>query len=79
MLWVVGDFSLEVVILFNLLGVGICWGVMIFEIKLGDVVVVLGLGIWGLCVVVVVKGVGVGFVMVIGLGFCDVDWLVLVV
>jgi alcohol dehydrogenase len=54
--------------LFNPLGAGIRWGVEIPQTRPGDIVVVLGPGIRGLCAAAAVKSAGAGFVMVTGLG-----------
>jgi alcohol dehydrogenase len=63
--------------LFNPLGAGIRWGAIIPETGPGDVVVVLGPGIRGLCAVAAAKEAGAGFVMVTGLGPRDAGRLTL--
>ncbi|MGZ8734396.1 MAG: zinc-dependent alcohol dehydrogenase [Acidimicrobiia bacterium] len=57
--------------LFNPLGAGLRWGVTVPGTGPGDVVVVLGPGIRGLCVTVAAKEAGAGFVMVTGRGARD--------
>ena len=57
--------------MFNPLGAGIRWAVEVPETKPGDVVVVLGPGIRGLCAAAAAKNAGAGFVMVTGLGRRD--------
>jgi alcohol dehydrogenase len=52
--------------LFNPLGAGIRWGVELPGTKKGDVVVILGPGIRGLCAAAAVKEAGAAFVMVTG-------------
>jgi len=54
--------------LFNPLGAGIRWGVELPETGPGDVVVVLGPGIRGLCAAAAARDAGAGFVMMTGLG-----------
>ncbi len=63
--------------LFNPLGAGIRWGVTVPGTGPGDVVVVLGPGIRGLCAAAAAKEAGAGFVMVTGLGPRDADRLAL--
>ena len=60
---------------FNPLGAGIRWGATIPETKSGDVVVVLGPGIRGLCAAVAAKEAGASFVALTGLGPRDRDRL----
>lgn len=57
--------------LFNPLGAGIRWAVTLPETKGGDVVVVLGPGIRGLCAAAAAKEAGASFVMVTGVGLGD--------
>ncbi|HEX3566993.1 MAG TPA: medium chain dehydrogenase/reductase family protein [Acidimicrobiales bacterium] len=57
--------------LFNPLGAGIRWGVEVPDTQPGEVVVVLGPGIRGLCAASAAKQAGAGFVMVTGLGARD--------
>jgi alcohol dehydrogenase len=63
--------------LFNPLGAGIRWGVTLPETQPGDVVVILGPGVRGLCVAAAAKEAGAGFVAVTGLGPRDADRLAL--
>jgi alcohol dehydrogenase len=63
--------------LFNPLGAGIRWATTIPGTKAGDVVVVLGPGIRGLCAAAAAKEAGAGFVMVTGLGPRDAGRLAL--
>lgn len=60
---------------FNPLGAGIRWGATIPETDDGDVVVVLGPGIRGLCAAVAAKEAGASFVAMTGLGERDADRL----
>lgn len=62
--------SLDPVIatLFNPLGAGIRWAVDVPETTPGDVVVILGPGVRGLCAAAAAKDAGAAFVMVTGLG-----------
>lgn len=53
---------------FNPLGAGIRWAVTVPQTKPGDVVVVLGPGIRGLCACVAAKRAGASFVMITGVG-----------
>ena len=62
---------------FNPLGAGIRWGATIPETGGGDVVVVLGPGIRGLCAAVAAKEAGASFVAMTGLGERDTDRLAL--
>jgi alcohol dehydrogenase len=57
--------------IFNPLGAGIRWGVTVPGTAEGDVVVVMGPGIRGLCVAAAAKEAGASFVMVTGLGERD--------
>lgn len=63
--------------LFNPLGAGIRWGATVPGTKPGDVVVVLGPGIRGLCATAAAKEAGAEFVMVTGLGPRDAERLAL--
>jgi len=63
--------------LFNPLGAGIRWGVVVPKTKPGDVVAILGPGIRGLCAAVAAKEAGAAFVMITGLGPRDADRLAL--
>ncbi|GBE66137.1 putative alcohol dehydrogenase adh [Mycobacterium sp. MFM001] len=63
--------------LFNPLGAGIRWATTVSGTKAGDVVVVLGPGIRGLCAAAAAKEAGAGFVMVTGLGPRDAGRLAL--
>jgi alcohol dehydrogenase len=56
---------------FNPLGAGVRWGVTVPETAPGDVVVVMGPGIRGLCAAAAAKEAGAAFVMVTGLGQRD--------
>lgn len=60
---------------FNPLGAGIRWGATIPATKPGDVVVVLGPGIRGLCAAVAAKEAGAAFVAMTGFGERDRDRL----
>lgn len=60
---------------FNPLGAGIRWGATIPETRTGDVVVVLGPGIRGMCAAVAAKEAGASFVAMTGLGERDADRL----
>ena len=73
------DASLEpsTAVMFNPLGAGIRWGATIPETGGGDVVVVLGPGIRGLCAAVAAKEAGASFVAMTGLGERDTDRLAL--
>ena len=62
---------------FNPLGAGIRWAVTVPGTQKGDVVVVLGPGIRGLCAAAAAKDAGAGFVMITGLGERDADRLAL--
>lgn len=62
---------------FNPLGAGIRWGVTVPGTKPGDVVVVLGPGIRGLCTAAAAKNAGASFVMVTGVGANDAERLAL--
>ena len=57
--------------LFNPLGAGIRWGVTVPGTAPGDVVVVLGPGIRGLCAAAAAKEAGAGYVLVTGMGPAD--------
>ncbi|MDH3681146.1 MAG: zinc-binding dehydrogenase [Acidimicrobiia bacterium] len=63
--------------LFNPLGAGIRWAVEVPETQPGDVVVVLGPGVRGLCASAAVKEAGASFVMITGLGPRDAERLAL--
>ncbi|MGH3633479.1 zinc-dependent alcohol dehydrogenase [Mycobacterium sp.] len=71
------DLDPVVATLFNPLGAGIRWGTTVPGTKTGDVVVVLGPGIRGLCAAAAAKEAGAGFVMVTGLGPRDANRLAL--
>jgi alcohol dehydrogenase len=60
---------------FNPLGAGIRWGATIPETAPGDIVVVLGPGIRGLCAAVAAKEAGAAFVAMTGFGERDRDRL----
>ena len=62
---------------FNPLGAGIRWAVTVPQTKPGDIVVVLGPGIRGLCACVAAKRAGAAFVMITGVGPGDEARLVL--
>ena len=62
---------------FNPLGAGIRWAVTVPQTKPGDVVVVLGPGIRGLCACVAAKRAGASFVMITGVGPGDAARLAL--
>ena len=61
--------------MFNPLGAGIRWGATIPATQAGDVVVVLGPGIRGLCAAVAAKEAGAAFVAMTGLGERDANRL----
>ncbi|ORV19077.1 zinc-dependent alcohol dehydrogenase [Mycobacterium celatum] len=63
--------------LFNPLGAGIRWATTVPGTKPGDVVVVLGPGIRGLCAAAAAREAGAGFVMVTGRGPRDAERLAL--
>jgi alcohol dehydrogenase len=63
--------------LFNPLGAGIRWGATLPGTGPGDVVVVLGPGVRGLCAAAAAKEAGAEFVMVTGLGPRDAERLAL--
>lgn len=60
---------------FNPLGAGIRWGATIPQTSAGDIVVILGPGIRGLCAAVAAKEAGASFVAMTGLGERDADRL----
>jgi alcohol dehydrogenase len=60
---------------FNPLGAGIRWGATIPQTRDGDIVVVLGPGIRGLCAAVAAKEAGASFVAMTGLGDRDAERL----
>ncbi|HMC51708.1 MAG TPA: zinc-binding dehydrogenase, partial [Acidimicrobiales bacterium] len=61
----------EIAALFNPLGAGIRWGVTVPGTREGDVMVVLGPGIRGLCATAAAREAGAGFVLVTGRGARD--------
>jgi alcohol dehydrogenase len=61
--------------LFNPLGAGIRWGVELPETSPGDVVVILGPGIRGLCAAAAAKEAGAAFIMITGFGPRDAQRL----
>jgi alcohol dehydrogenase len=63
--------------LFNPLGAAIRWGVEVPGTKPGDVVVILGPGVRGLCAAAAAKEAGASFVMITGLGPRDAPRLAL--
>ncbi len=63
--------------LFNPLGAGIRWGVELPETGPGDVVVILGPGVRGLCAAAAAKEAGAAFVMITGFGARDAGRLAL--
>ena len=69
--------SLDAVLatVFNPLGAGIRWAVTVPDTKPGDVVVVLGPGIRGLCASAAAKEAGAAFVMITGVGAHDAERL----
>jgi alcohol dehydrogenase len=63
--------------LFNPLGAAIRWGVEVPGTKPGDIVVILGPGVRGLCAAAAAKEAGASFVMITGLGPRDAPRLAL--
>ncbi len=63
--------------LFNPLGAGIRWGVELPETQPGDVVVILGPGVRGLCAAAAVREAGAELIMMTGLGPRDAERLAL--
>ncbi len=61
--------------LFNPLGAGIRWGVELPETAPGDVVVILGPGVRGLCAAAAAKEAGAAFIMITGFGPRDAQRL----
>jgi alcohol dehydrogenase len=76
-LQVPADLDPALATVFNPLGAGIRWGATIPATGPGDVVVVLGPGIRGLCAAAAAKDAGAEFVMVTGLGVRDAARLAL--
>ena len=61
--------------LFNPLGAGIRWGVELPETQTGDVVVILGPGVRGLCAAAAAKDAGARFILMTGFGPRDAQRL----